>query len=93
MKKALVAALVLSAFLAVGCTSIRPVAAGDSIGGSKVGELSANYLFGVFPLGGGDTSIEKAAERGGITKISTVNERVFYFPWIWMTRTTIVRGE
>lgn len=81
--------------LAASCTTIEPVSAtGNGIGGSKVGEASANFLFSVIPLPFSvDYSIEAAAKNGGISKISTVDMKTFNVLNLWMRKTTIVTGE
>ena len=91
MKK-LILALVASLILLASCSTITPVCATSNPVGSKVGEATASYLFGYLPLGDCDMSIQTAAKKGGITRISTVDSKVS--PGIFITRiTTIVTCE
>jgi hypothetical protein len=96
MKKliALVAfALVIALF--ASCASTTPVAATSNPVGSKVGVASTTILFYMFCLdNGGNTGVQKAAEKGGIKKISTVDLKMeILFPGIAMKRSCIVTGE
>ena len=59
--------------------------------GEKVGKSSYRMIFG-FILDGGDASIRSAAENGGITKISTVDQKVESSLFI-TTYSTVVTGE
>ena len=76
MKKLVVVMLALAALFLVGCTTVTPLTATSNVLGSKVGESTGTYLFGVLPLGNIDVGIQKAAQNGGITKISTVDVKV-----------------
>ncbi len=97
MKKiAIVCAAMVALLVLVGCTSVTPIGATSNSVGSKVGESTATFLFGGpafgIPLGGGDVSIQTAAQNGGISSISTVDQKIvnYYF----MTKvSTIVTGE
>ena len=93
-KHALLIALVLSAFVMFGCKTTIPGQLGSNKVGSKVGEASAQFLFGYLPLGDGDFSLKTAASKAGITEIGTVDYRV---EWplvpIIITLTTVVTGE
>ena len=66
-------AIVASLFLFASCSSIGPVCATGNKLGSKVGESTATFLFGVLPMGESDAGIQAAARKGGITSISTVD--------------------
>ena len=57
------------------CSVSGPLFVTDNPDGGKVGKSSYRTLFG-FALDGGDASIKKAAENGGITKISTVDQKI-----------------
>lgn len=94
MKKALVVLALVFAFVLVGCmTTVEPFAVTSNELGSKVGEASVKFLFGYIPLSFNmDLGIQKAAQNGGITKISTVDvksEQGFLFTTI----STVVTGE
>lgn len=94
MKKALVVLALVFAFVLVGCmTVVEPFAVTSNELGSKVGEASVKFLFGYIPLSFNmDLGIQKAAQNGGITKISTVDvksEQGFLFTTI----STVVTGE
>lgn len=92
MKKALVVLALVFAFVLVGCTTVSPLAATSNALGSKVGEAVGTYLFGYLPLGNLDMGIQKAAQNGGITKISTVDVKTKV--GIFTTKvTTVVTGE
>lgn len=92
MKKLAVVMLALATLFLVGCTTVSPVTATSNNLGSKVGEASGTYLFGFFPLGNMDMGIQKAAQNGGITKISTVDTKVK--SGLFTTKiSTVVTGE
>lgn len=92
MKKSRLGLLAGLAFLFTSCATTVPVCATSNEVGSKVGEATGTYLFGVMPLGNIDVSIKKAAENGGITKISTVDQKTA--SGLFTTKiTTIVTGE
>ncbi len=96
MKKIAVIGAMVALLVLAGCTSVTPVGATSNPVGSKVGESTATFLFGGpafgIPLGGGDVSIQTAAQNGGISSISTVDQKIvnYYF----MTKvSTIVTGD
>jgi hypothetical protein len=101
MKKiAFLLVLVVVAALFIGCATRPPVlidlrtgplAVTDNAVGSKVGEAKTLQVLGLF--GSGDDGIAAAAKAGGITKIATVDQKVFHIGWIFGTYTTIVTGE
>ncbi len=94
MKKilSLVSAVALGATLA-GCAVTVPVNATSNAVGSKVGEAETTQLLGFF-FDGGDASIKKAAQSGGISKISTVDFKTnVVFPPFIVKYSTIVTGE
>ena len=71
--KALFTGLFIMTITACGVSG--PLFVTDNQDGGKVGKSSYRVLFG-FALDGGDASIKKAAENGGITKISTVDQKI-----------------
>lgn len=93
MKKLFIVCALTGLIVLAGCTSISPGTATSNPVGSKVGESSVNYLFGIIPLSNpADMSIQKAARNGGITKISVVDVKYGWY-YFWVTKTTIVNGE
>lgn len=92
MKRIAKLAAVLAPLLAVGCTSVLPVAVGPGTIGSKRGEASGVWLFGLIPLQP-DCGIETAAMNGGIDKVATVDMKTLNVLGIVVKRTTIVTGE
>ncbi len=94
MKKALVVLALVFAFVLVGCmTTVEPFAVTSNELGSKVGEASAKFLFGSLPLSFNmDLGIQKAAQNGGITKISTVDVKAKQ-GFLVTTISTVVTGE
>lgn len=91
MKKlalAIVAALILFA----SCSSVAPVCATGNTLGSKVGESTATFLFGVLPMGDSDAGIQAAARKGGISSISTVDMKTTIGIFT-VKYTTIVTGD
>lgn len=91
-----VAALVLSSCGAplVGSlyTDITvPVAATTAGGASKVGTATSTSYLGLWAEG--DASIEAAKKNGGITTVSSVDEKIKSILGIYTTYTTTVRGE
>ena len=91
MKKIVAVGALAALLVLVGCTSVTPVGATSNPVGSKVGESSATFLFGI-PLGGGDVSIQTAAQNGGISSISTVDQKIENY-YIMTKVTTIVTGN
>jgi hypothetical protein len=86
----LIVAVVL--MMAVSCTTVLPFAATSNPVGKKTGEAKATLLFNVIPLPGSDAGIQTAAKQGGISKISTVDARVYWW-FIGTTLTTVVTGD
>lgn len=92
MKKLVVVMFALVALLFVGCTTVAPLTATSNPLGSKVGEATGTYLFGI-PLSFNiDLGVQKAAQNGGISKISTVDVKVKNLVVITKV-TTVVTGE
>ena len=93
MKKTLVVLALVFAFVLVGCTTVNPFAVTSNELGSKVGEASVKFLFGYLPLSFNmDLGIQKAAQNGGITKISTVDVKTKQ-GFLVTTVSTVVTGE
>lgn len=92
MKKVLIALIVLALFVVVGCSTTLPVNATSNPLGSKVGEAKGTYLFNCIPLLGADSGIQRAARKGNISKISTVDQKVTCY-FFWTDVTTVVTGE
>ncbi len=90
MKKVF-SALVLAASLA-SCSVTVPVAATSNPIGSKVGSSSTTCILGFF-VDGGDASIQTAAKKGGISKVSTVDFKSSNYLFIVGMYETIVTGE
>ncbi|MGQ1891108.1 TRL-like family protein [Thermophagus sp. OGC60D27] len=74
------------------CSLVLPVNATSNSVGSKVGTATATGYLGVLFFDQ-DASIQKAAENGGITKISTVDLKSTSILGIIVTYETIVTGE
>lgn len=77
---------------ACSVTSRYPGFVTDNPAGEKEGRASYRILMGAFILDGGNGSIQKAAEEGGISKISTVDYETKSGLFISKI-TTIVTGE
>ncbi|MDD2996958.1 MAG: TRL domain-containing protein [Paludibacter sp.] len=85
-------ALVASAMLS-SCAITTPITATSNPVGSKVGTAKSTSILGFFP-DGGDLSIQTAAKKGGISKISTVDfKQSMVFLYLVMEYQTIVTGE
>jgi hypothetical protein len=88
-------ALFFTIFLSIfiSCAQTKPGMVTENPTGQKVGRSSTTFIFG-FPMGGGDMSIKKAAQNGGITKIATVDHEMrMIFLLMVYSRTTIVTGN
>ncbi len=92
-KKSLLS-LVCAASCAVmsSCSFTWPVTATSNPVGAKMGTSQGFVLLGFLAFGQ-DASILKAAKNGGITRISTVDMKVFNALNIFTQYTTIVSGE
>jgi drug/metabolite transporter (DMT)-like permease len=91
MKKLLIF-MVLAVFLLSSCASITaPVSISSHDIGSKTGVSTGKIYLGLF--GTADAGIVKAAENGGITKISTVDFTYENLLFIVTTFTCTVTGE
>lgn len=85
----------LVVLVGIGCASIRPFTATSNPVGKKVGVAHASHLLFypfAIPLDENDTGIQKAAQNAGITKISTVDVKFFWWVIGW-TEYTIVTGD
>jgi hypothetical protein len=67
-----------------------PIAVGTATGSDKVGEATSTAIIGIAT---GDSSIEKAMQAGGITKVHHVDCKVMNVLGIYAKYTTIVYGE
>ncbi|WP_439183883.1 TRL-like family protein [Carboxylicivirga taeanensis] len=85
-----VACLACTALLA-SCTMTLPVATTSNPTGSKVGVSKATVVLGLYF--GQDASIGKAAKNGGVTKVSTVDQKHTNILGLFQTFETIVTGE
>ncbi len=74
------------------CTLNRPVCATSNPLGSKVGVYKQKSILFFSPISNTDAAIQKAAENGGITRISTVDHNITFF-LLFTEYRTIVRGE
>ncbi|MFO8002104.1 MAG: TRL-like family protein [Marinilabilia sp.] len=85
-------AVIFMAALLSSCTLTLPVTATSNPVGEKVGTAKATGFFGILFFDA-DASIQKAAENGGITKISTVDIKHTNVLGIVWGYQTIVTGE
>ncbi len=93
MKKIkLIALSIVMAGLFAACSLTMPVNATSNPVGSKVGTASGTGYLGVLFFGA-DASIQKAAQNGGIKKISTVDMKTSNVLNLIVTYETIVTGE
>lgn len=93
MKKIAILSALVALLLLAGCTTIVPVGATGNPVGSKVGEATGSYLFGFFPLKvKNDMGIQTAAKNGGITSISTIDQKISDYFFV-VKVTTVVTGE
>lgn len=92
MKKVLFGSLIALSLALASCATTMPLTATSNPVGSKMGQASATYLFGYIPMGASDMGIYTAAKNGGITKISTVDQKVTPM-FIFTTYATVVSGE
>jgi len=87
--KLVLGGLLIMSFTA--CSISGPLFITDNPDGGKVGKSSYRVILGI-ALDGGDASIRSAAENGGITKISTVDQKIE--AGLFVTRiVTVVTGE
>lgn len=89
--KTIVTALAATAIMA-GCALTLPVNATGNPVGKKVGTATATGYLG-FLFFNQDASIQKAAQNGGITKISTVDVKKSTILNLLISYETIVTGE
>lgn len=94
MKKfALVLMVLALALVFASCTIVAPVTATSNSVGSKVGEATTTLILGIpIPLSQ-NGGVKVAAKNGGISKISTVDLKVYYIGPFYMKITTVVSGD
>lgn len=88
--KAIAALIVAAAF--TSCSLTQPLAATSNTVGTKCGKATAPIFLSVLTFGG-DASIDTAAKKAGIKKISHVDVHTTNILGIYGTTTTIVYGE
>jgi outer membrane lipoprotein SlyB len=95
MKKVLVFLAILVVLALTGCTSTAPLDLTNNTVGSKVGESSGTVILGgIFTKDlVVDYSIQTAAKNAGITRVATVDTKVYKVFNFVTTYTTIVTGE
>lgn len=91
-KITLLATFVAAVAVMSSCALTMPVGATSNPVGKKVGTAKANGYLGVIFFDQ-DASIQKAAENGGITKISTVDLKSTSVLGVVVGHETIVTGE
>lgn len=92
MKALKTLAAIFAAAALTSCSCVNPITATSNPVGSKCGEATATTFLGVLTLNG-DCSIDTAAKKGGIKKISHVDQKVYNVLGIYQTNTTYVYGE
>lgn len=94
MKKFAIVLMVLALALAfASCTIVAPVTATSNSVGSKIGEATTTLILGIpIPLSQ-DGGIKAATKKAGISKVSTVDLKVYYIGPFYMKITTVVSGE
>jgi hypothetical protein len=85
-------ALVAVLGMLASCSLTLPVNATSNPVGSKVGTATATGFLGILFFDA-DASIQSAAKKGGITKISTVDLKQTSLLGLIVTFETIVTGE
>jgi hypothetical protein len=95
MKKVLVFLAILVVLAITGCTTTTPFDLTNNSVGSKVGEASGSVILGGIYTKDlvVDYSIQTAAKNAGITRVATVDTRVYRVLSFITTYTTIVTGE
>lgn len=78
--------------LMTSCSISAPLLVTDNEAGTKRGEATYSVWFGIFRPMEADASIRTAAKNGGITKVGTVDQKV-YGGIFKSTYTTIVTGK
>ena len=92
MKKLFIIALASASFALSSCSITLPVAISSNPIGTKMGTSSADVFLGILSFGG-DASIQTAAKKAGITRVSTVDMKQLNVLNIYQQFTTIVTGE
>lgn len=85
-------AAVAVATLFASCSSVNPLAATSNNVGTKCGSSSYPTFLSILTFGG-DASIDTAAKKAGIKKISHVDVKKTSILGIYGTTTTYVYGE
>jgi hypothetical protein len=96
MKKISPVLTILAVLALAGCTTTAPLDLTDNSIGPRVGEASTGIIlfYGIFTRDFvADYSIQRAAKKAGITRIATVDIRIFSIPIIARSYTTTVTGE
>lgn len=98
VKKVIVSTLAAAvlALAATSCVTTVPYSATTNTIGSKVGEATTTYLFGVLPFPfdqGENGGIAAAAKAGEITKVATVDVKTFNLLNLIVKKTIVVTGE
>jgi hypothetical protein len=91
MKKIKLLIAIFTVVLMTSCSISGPLVVTDNKALEKRGEASYTSWFG-FPPFNGDASIQTAAKNGGITKVATVDRKV-YGGLFRVTVTTTVTGS
>lgn len=92
MKKTLLFAVAGASLVLSSCSITLPVAVSSNPIGTKMGTSSAAVFLGVLSFGG-DASIQTAAKKAGITRVSTVDMKQSNVLFIFQQFTTMVTGE
>ena len=93
MKKIIAITLVIALLALVGCSTTLPVNATSNPVGTKVGESTGMYLFNCIPMFGADAGIQKAAKKGNITNISTVDQKVTCYSFGLMSPQSLLEND
>lgn len=99
MKKNIITLAVWAVFAVSMLTSCATINSGAALAekapvGQKVGEATSTYILGMWSSKGQENNIQKAAENGGIQKVTQVEyiDQVV-FGGIFIKHTTRVYGE
>lgn len=92
MKKSFLYAVAGASLVLSSCSITLPVAVSSNPIGTKMGTSSAAVFLGVLSFGG-DASIQTAAKKAGITRVSTVDMKQSNVLFIFQQFTTMVTGE
>ncbi|MBN2890764.1 MAG: TRL-like family protein [Bacteroidales bacterium] len=92
LRNSLLGLAVAGLMLLSSCSIVVPVAATGNPMGNKVGTSKATVYLGILAFDQ-DASIQTAAKNGGISKISTVDQKQGNVLGLIWTYETIVTGE